>query len=51
MYPRSVIAEVSRVICRYSLGTSFEKEAANAVMDLTGDEDQKMRTMKNAMKW
>ena len=39
------------VICRYSLATSFEKEAANAVMDLTGDEDQKMRKINNAKKW
>ena len=36
---------------RYSLGTSFEKEAASAVMDLTGDDDQQMRRVNNAVKW
>ena len=33
------------------MGTSFEKEAASAMLDLTGDEDQQLRKMKGTVKW
>ncbi len=36
---------------RYSVGSSFERDAAAAMLDLTGDEDQETRKKSNAMKW
>ena len=37
--------------CRLSLGTSFEKDASNAVLDLTGDDAGEMRRAKTHTKW
>ena len=31
--------------------TGFEAQASGAVLDLTGDDDQAMRSKKNCVKW
>jgi len=37
--------------CRLSLGTSFEKDATNAVLDFTGDDADEMRRNKVRRVW
>ena len=39
------------VDCRLSLGTSFEKDASGAVLDLTGDDADEMRRAKTRTTW
>ncbi len=36
---------------RYSMGTSFEKEASGAMLDLMGDDQNLNKKMNNSMKW
>ena len=40
-----------RFMLRYSMLTGFEAQASGAVLDLTGDDDQAMRSKKNCVKW
>ena len=37
--------------CRLSLGTSFEKDASNAVLDFTGDDAEEMHRAKVRTVW
>jgi len=39
------------VDCRLSLGTSFEKDAGSAVLDLTGDDADEMRRARSRTVW
>lgn len=36
---------------RLALGSDFGRAAADAVLDLTGDDDQELRKQRSLMKW
>ena len=36
---------------RLALGSDFGRDAADAVLDLTGDDDQELRKQRSLMKW
>ena len=37
--------------CRLALGADFGRAAADATMDLTGDDDQELRKARSLMMW
>lgn len=38
-------------LIRLALGSDFGRAAADAVLDLTGDDDQELRKQRSLMKW
>lgn len=55
----SLLCEIQKTIIflnlcvsfRLALGSDFGRDAADAVLDLTGDDDQELRKQRSLMKW